>query len=147
MGPTNFSRILIAVTEDPIALHAADIGVNLARALNPEVAFVCVIDPSAIGVPGDGVPVADLVAQAEADARAAIATLRERLPAGRRSFEFVVDGSPAKEIVKAAAEWPAELIVLGSHGRRGVARAILGSVAEHVMRHAPCPVLVTRAER
>lgn len=47
--------------------------------------------------------------------------------------------------VNAAKEWPADLIVIGSHGRGGVKRALLGSVAEGVMRHAPCPVLVVRA--
>jgi universal stress protein A len=53
---------------------------------------------------------------------------------------------PAAEIVKAVKEWPANLIVIGSHGRGGIQRAVLGSVAEAVMRHAPCPVMVIKAE-
>ncbi|WP_145723421.1 universal stress protein [Mesorhizobium tianshanense] len=52
---------------------------------------------------------------------------------------------PADEIVKAAGEWPADLIVIGSHGRGGVQRALLGSVADGVIRHASCPILVIRA--
>jgi nucleotide-binding universal stress UspA family protein len=48
--------------------------------------------------------------------------------------------------VNAAKEWPADVIVIGSHGRAGVTRVLLGSVAEAVMRHAPCPVLVVRPE-
>jgi universal stress protein A len=55
-------------------------------------------------------------------------------------------GKPAAEIVNAAKEWPADVIVIGSHGRAGVTRVLLGSVAEAVMRHAPCPVLVVRPE-
>ena len=42
-------------------------------------------------------------------------------------------------------EWPAELIVIGSHGQGGVQRALFGSVADAVMQHTPCPVLVIRA--
>jgi nucleotide-binding universal stress UspA family protein len=50
-------------------------------------------------------------------------------------------GTPAEEIVKYATEHDIDLIVLGTHGRRGVARLVLGSVAEQVVRTAPCPVL------
>jgi len=45
-----------------------------------------------------------------------------------------------------AKDWPADLIVIGSHGRSGMRRALLGSVAEGVMRNATCPVLVVRAQ-
>lgn len=51
-------------------------------------------------------------------------------------------GDPAHEIVAAAREWGADLIVVGTHGRRGIGRMFLGSVAETVLRHAPCAVLV-----
>jgi len=47
--------------------------------------------------------------------------------------------------VKTAHEWPADLIVTGSHGRHGLGRVLLGSVAEAAIRHAPCSVLVVRA--
>ena len=53
---------------------------------------------------------------------------------------------PLSEIVtKDARRWGAELIVLGTHGRRGVGRALLGSDAEQILRHAPVPVLLVRA--
>jgi nucleotide-binding universal stress UspA family protein len=58
----------------------------------------------------------------------------------------VQTGTPATAITKAAKDWPADLIVIGSHGRSGMRRALLGSVAEGVMRNAPCPVLVVRAQ-
>ena len=54
------------------------------------------------------------------------------------------DADPRHGIVEAAREWPAELIVMGSHGRRGMDRLLLGSVAESVVRHAPCSVHVVR---
>ncbi len=53
-------------------------------------------------------------------------------------------GDPAGEICRIAAEEGAEMIVLGTHGRTGLLRLLMGSVAESIVRHAPCPVLVYR---
>jgi nucleotide-binding universal stress UspA family protein len=59
--------------------------------------------------------------------------------------EFViVAGSPAHEIVRCADEREVDLIVMGTHGRSGVSHMLIGSVAERVIRSAPCPVLVVR---
>ena len=54
------------------------------------------------------------------------------------------EGDPTTEIISAARSLPADAIVISTHGRTGVTRALLGSVAEHVVRRAPCPVLVVR---
>lgn len=59
----------------------------------------------------------------------------------------VRSGSPAAQIVKYAEEKGVDLIVVGTHGRTGVTRALLGSVAEQVVRTAPCPVLAVPRER
>jgi nucleotide-binding universal stress UspA family protein len=56
----------------------------------------------------------------------------------------VLEGDPAGEIVKYATEQKADVIVIGTHGRTGVDRLVLGSVAERVMREAPCSVLVVK---
>ncbi len=58
----------------------------------------------------------------------------------------VLIGDPATEIVHLADQAGADLIIVGSHGRSGVTRLILGSVAESVVRHAHCPVLVCKAK-
>ena len=52
---------------------------------------------------------------------------------------------PCDVIVEAAVQWPADLIVIGTHGRRGVNRMMLGSDAEQVARMAPVPVLLVRS--
>jgi nucleotide-binding universal stress UspA family protein len=57
------------------------------------------------------------------------------------------DGDAGKEILAAAAEAGADLIVLGTHGETGVWRLLLGSVAEYVVRHSPVPVLSVHGER
>jgi nucleotide-binding universal stress UspA family protein len=56
-------------------------------------------------------------------------------------------GDPRTEIVNTAKEWRADLIVVGSHGRTGLERCLLGSVAEYVVRHARCSVEVARQAR
>ncbi len=75
-----------------------------------------------------------------------IGEFRKRIMKRLGVLEFTEVGNPASEIVKAAKDWPADLIVIGSHGRGGLTRALMGSVAEGVMRQAPCPVLVARAK-
>lgn len=141
-----FRKILIAVDSEPVATHAADVGVELAQALGAEMAFVTVVD-SSLGYPADtGVSPDELLSVAKQDAKGMLDDFRQRLAQQTGAMEFILTGSPATEIVKAAREWPADVIVIGSHGRRGVPRVLLGSVAEGVMRHAPCPVLVIRAK-
>jgi nucleotide-binding universal stress UspA family protein len=63
---------------------------------------------------------------------------------GRPVRAEVVPGDPATELLRLARERAFDLVVLGSHGRKGLSRLVLGSVAERVVRHAPCTVLVVR---
>jgi len=67
--------------------------------------------------------------------------------AGKCAFASVElkTGDPRTGIQEAAVRLRADLIVMGTHGRRGVSRLLLGSVAEHVARTAPCPVLLVRS--
>lgn len=58
----------------------------------------------------------------------------------------LVTGIPFEEIVTTALTLPADLIILGTHGRTGMSHLLLGSVAEKVVRKAPCPVLTVRQE-
>jgi nucleotide-binding universal stress UspA family protein len=139
-------KVLIAVDSGPVAVRAAETGVELARALGAEVAFIYVVDAS-LAYPGDtGTPAGELIAAAKLDAQRLLTAVRQRLSPQPSVLELIPVGSPSEEIVKAAAEWSADLLVIGSHGRRGAQRALLGSVAETVMRHAPCPLVVVRAK-
>jgi len=138
-------RVLIAVDESPIAAHAADVGVDLAQSLGAELGFIHVIDSRGLTAPESGVSADRLAALAQQDGKRLLAGFRQRMPPQMTALEFVEIGQPAAEIVEAAKQWPAGLIVVGSHGRTGITRALLGSVAEGIVRHAPCPVLVIRA--
>ncbi len=140
----SFRRILIAVDESAFAARAVDAGLELAGSLGAEVSFIHVIDPSLVSAPESGIPAAELIALAEQDGRRLLAAFVKRVSLQLPPLEFIHVGKPATEIVKAAKDWPADLIVIGSHGRGGFERLLLGSVAEAVMRHSTCPVLVVR---
>ena len=143
----SFKRILIAVDESAFAAHAADIGIDLAKSLKAEMAFIHAVDPSVGRAASEiGVPADKLIAMEEQDAKHLLSAFRERAGASPAALEFLEIGKPATKIVEAAKSWPADLIVIGSHGRGGVARLLLGSVAEAVVRQASCPVLVVRAQ-
>jgi nucleotide-binding universal stress UspA family protein len=66
--------------------------------------------------------------------------------AGLRAGGVERSGDPATEIVREASSWPADLILMGTHGRSRVGRLLLGSVARNVLHHAPCSVLVVREQ-
>lgn len=75
------------------------------------------------------------------------AATRRLKEAGRHAFGRMVVGDPAAGLLLTAEEAQADLIVVGTHGRTGLSRAVFGSVARNVMLHAPCSVLVVRKIR
>lgn len=77
--------------------------------------------------------------------RAKLSEFIEREAADLQATRLVVDGVPFHEIGRAARTWEADLIVIATHGYTGLKHALLGSTAERVVRHAPCPVLVVRS--
>jgi nucleotide-binding universal stress UspA family protein len=80
------------------------------------------------------------------NAEAMVAGVADRLrSAGFRVSTIVREGDPRHAILDAASDWRPDVIVLGSHGRRGLNRFLLGSVSESVARHAPCSVQIVRA--
>jgi nucleotide-binding universal stress UspA family protein len=140
----SFKRVLIAIDSEPVAVGAAETGVDLAISLGAEVAFIHVMDVSMLYAADTGPSPNELACAAKLDAKRLVAGIRQRFPLQSSVLEFFHVGRPADEIVKAAEEWSADLLVIGSHGRGGRQRALLGSVAETVMRHAPCPLVVVR---
>ena len=93
----------------------------------------------------EGPSAADSVLAAHQQIRGSAERLVARAAGQLREFKAagtVVEGDATTEIVRMAAEWPADLIVLGSHGRSAMDRLLLGSVSKAVLRHAGCPVHV-----
>jgi nucleotide-binding universal stress UspA family protein len=88
----------------------------------------------------------EVVAAERGEAGAHLAALREQLIDGGavEVRTVVLEGHPGAAIVEAARANGADVIVMATHGRSGLGRALLGSVADHVVRHATCPVLLVR---
>ena len=89
----------------------------------------------------------DIRKQAEAAVAEAEKIIRKKLPDEKISVETqILSGYPKSVIIDEAEKWGAELIVVGSHGYNFLERTLLGSVSGAVVHHAPCSVLVVRAE-
>lgn len=139
-------NILVPVDFSEYAEHALDYAIALAAKLDAKVHLLNVIGIPALGVPELGVALsASMMDTIVKDNQAALDKLasarRTKAPIG----EVMLRTGDARDvIVRACEEVGADLIVMGTHGRRGVSRALLGSVAESVVRTAPCPVLTLR---
>jgi nucleotide-binding universal stress UspA family protein len=84
----------------------------------------------------------------ETSAQQGMMTYQKRVEdAGLVTDVIVMRGTPFREIVDTASNKRVDLIVMGTHGRTGLQHLLLGSVAERVVRLAPCPVLVTREDK
>ncbi len=139
----NFKRILIAVDDSTFAANAANAGLDLARQLGAEVAFVTVADPSiTLAATDSGISAESWWKMEQQNARGLLNTFKLRAAATPPALEFLETGKPAHKIVHVAKHWPADLIVIGTHGRGAVESLLLGSVTQGVLRHAPCPVMV-----
>ena len=139
-------KILVATDFTESSQAAADIGLEFAQTLR--VPLVLMHAYPILATIYSGVPMApsqDYALQYEKAAREALEKERARLAArGAEVVPLLRAGTPWEEILSTAQEVKADLIIVGTHGRRGLPRALLGSVAEKVVRLAPCPVLVVR---
>ena len=80
-------------------------------------------------------------------AHAKLSTLRQQFLGVRAQVEMIVrEGPAAEDILRTAERRQVDLIIMSTHGRSGVRRLLLGSVAEKIIRSAPCPVLAVRGE-
>lgn len=144
--PPAHDRVLLATDLSAASGGATDEAFSLARRLGAALLVVSVIDPRSLRLPGDRW--SERVDQVRERRESAAKQLVER---GRRegvAVTFLVwEGDPGEAIVEAAEAEGADLILVGSHGRGGVGRALLGSVSDYVVRHATCPVLVVRQRR
>ena len=138
-----FERILITTDGSEKNRSALEEGLKIARACSAAVFAVYVIDTRALALSSVDVPLGEVyhVYQAEAD----LAFSRVTSIAGDMNVEItILEGKPAAEIVKYAAAKKIDLIVIGTQGKKGLERLLLGSVAEEIIRSAPCKVLVVK---
>lgn len=141
-GRCCFARIMVATDESEPSVAALETALALPPEDRRELIVCSVADANRPRDRADsGSPNGLVVTQARANADRAVAIAQAQ---GIAVKSRVIEGDPRVALVAQAAHEDADLIVIGSHGRRGIERLVLGSVAEYVVRTAPLPVLVVR---
>jgi universal stress protein A len=137
-------RILVPVDFSTCSRKALTYAVPFAKQFGAEIVLTYVVQPY---LPVPEMTVIDtpaLLAQMRDSGKTELEKLRVSITDNVKISTVLRVGNPAQEIVKAATELDVDLILLSTHGRTGLGRAFLGSVAEHVTRYARCPVLTVR---
>ena len=136
-----FKRILIAVDTSRCATCAVRVGNLMAAQTGVEVLIVHVVNRPGAEGGGASESHARILAGLRRKGRALLRKMCAVSGAGAAAAGALREGVPTEEILSAAAEWGAELIVLGAYGHTRLAGLILGGTAEAVARRARCPVM------
>ena len=139
-------HVLVPIDFSATADQALTYAIALAQQLQARLTLLHVLDLTPVTV--DEMPpgmTATYLDDLETDAQYLLQASRERVQrAGLQAESLLVQGTPTQTIVDTAGEQGVDLIIMGTHGRTGLAHVLLGSVAEHVVRQGSCPVLVVR---
>jgi nucleotide-binding universal stress UspA family protein len=137
----NIKTILHPTDFSAASHYALELAFSLARDHGARVVLLSVVEPPFYG--GEPLmPIATLP-----DLRTEAENWFETLPKPKGDIEtkhVLAEGDPVNEILRVAAEEHADFIVLGTHGRTGLSRLLMGSVAENVIRRATCPVVAVK---
>ena len=139
-------HVLVPIDFSPYAEQALAYAIALAQKLHARVTLLHVIQPplvagADIGAWPSPTFLQDLEAAITSDLEGYLARVTAAGLAGEMA---VVHGVPFQEILDTAKKRQVDLIIMGTHGRTGLSHVLLGSVAERVVRLAPCPVLIAR---
>ncbi|WP_035985277.1 universal stress protein [Leptolyngbya sp. KIOST-1] len=155
-----FSKILVGLDQGDTCAHLFQKAVTLAQTTGAGLMLLSVLEPDNDGsfaTPayyGYPLPLGvdssiwlDLYREAEAKGIERLRRFTDESTAVGVPTEFTqMNGSPGRAICTLAGTWGADLIVVGSHGRKGLSELFLGSVSNYVIHHAPCSVLVVDAQ-
>lgn len=143
----SLDRIMVPVDFSDCSLDALEYAVAVAQRAQASVMLLHVLEPVSYGL--------DFTVSIQAEREHERKTLTERLAglvaaleaANLKSESLVRGGLPRDSILEAARAWSADLIVMGTHGRRGLSHALYGSVVESVLRKSHCPILTVRSPK
>lgn len=144
-----YKHLLVAIDGSELAQNAMRQGIALAKALDANVTIVTVTEPWHAYTAGDGTvifPIEEYETSITQWARETLARAAQEARDAGLTCETIhmKDAYPGDGIVGTAEQQQCDLIVMGSHGRRGLTRLLLGSQANHVVTHSTRPVLVCR---
>jgi|RhiMetdeSRZDD1v2_1073273.scaffolds.fasta_scaffold758922_2 nucleotide-binding universal stress UspA family protein len=140
------TRILVPTDFSTGSRHALELACDLATRLGVQLLIMHAYALPAYPLP-EGVVLATPQQAAEIVSKSSQALHRELEVARAHGIDadsILVEGDAFDSIMTVSKERDADLIVMGTHGRRGVAHALLGSIAEKLVRRAPCPVMTVR---
>jgi nucleotide-binding universal stress UspA family protein len=146
----SYKRILVPVDGSPTSNKGMTEAIKLAKASRARLRLLHVVEEfAAFSAPEVGVDIGPVLDAMRAGGRKTLARIERRArAAGARPDTALAENfgmRVADTIVEQAKRWRADLIVMGTHGRRGVKRVLLGSDAELVVRYSPVPVLLVPA--
>lgn len=152
-----YYRILVALDDSPLSQKAFERSLLLAQKFNAELQLLNVISAAeaeyrnTVSLAGSGYytpNTSDETAQQEWQLKVEskldyLQSLAEKASQAGVSAEFVQEiGKPERQICKSAEEWEADLIIIGSHGRKGLNELLRGSVSNYVSHHVPCDIML-----
>lgn len=138
-------QILVPVDFSECSRKALRYALPFARVFGAGISLLHVVETAYVMGEFGAVDYAAMAADLTTEAERQLCMLATEEIGASAAWKIAVrPGRPATEIVEAARELAADLIVIATHGRTGLQHVLLGSVAENVVRHAPCPVLTVR---
>ena len=145
-----FRRILHATDFSRASTAALKAAVGMAKTHRGRLTILHVMAPSSLALPGEGYVSPALYESLERSARGQVrkrldAVVAKACSAGVRATPLLLEGVPHEMIARAARK--ADLLVIGTHGRSGLAKLFVGSVASRLVTMAPCPVLTVRGRQ
>jgi nucleotide-binding universal stress UspA family protein len=144
-SPLRLQRILVPIDFSECSKKALEYALPLAREQQAALTLLYVVPPAYSAGEYSGVDFAQLEASLCDGGQRELTKIAVNEVRGEVSADTLIKvGSPARQIVETARKLPADLIVISTHGRTGLKHVLMGSVAEHVVQRAPCPVLVVR---
>jgi nucleotide-binding universal stress UspA family protein len=151
----HIKKILIGVDNSKFAEHAAKYGFEIARSFNAAVGLVHIVEPMLIPYntnvgdpilgtanPEIGVAEVDMIHIQNEQSENIIADTIKKFAGDLKVTHFTEYGNTADGIINCSKEFKADIVVIGTHSRTGLDRLLMGSIAEHVVRHSEMPVLV-----
>jgi len=150
-GPPSVRQILVPTDLSAFSEQVLDYALELAKSLGASIRlFHTAVQPDyevpylvSPGMRGAAAALVEKAAEVSSHIRTELEAICQRKYIYGVSIEYsMIDGRPAEAIVDHAREMHADMIIMGSHSRPGVRHLLLGSVAEKVLRTAPCPVLI-----
>jgi universal stress protein A len=140
-----FRKVLCPIDFSEHSLAALDVALKIAQQNDAALCLLNVVILPAVAAGVQTVPTEPYPDLEKGRQEQWVKLARERIPATVRYETLVVNGDPAEAVLKAARDLNADLIVMGTHGRKGLSHLVLGSVAERVIRESPIPVLTAHS--